>query len=552
MGDLSEEEEKVLSPFVTSTERNVFVLTNLPEVIKGALFSRYSRSTKSLRRLLIDEFLKDPQSGLSHLSTDASNSETLRASIKKAQDFYDRVLDGYGDDSVGELGGAHVAIENVSILATKLIQDARLGGSPLEKSTRYVWFDQKVDGDYLFYTDPKIMSSKHMELYLSINRKLFQTYADLVSPITEFVKKNYPLDDFAFFDSHLKKEIPYSEISDEKAKKRAQIAYNATVRAKACDMLRGLLPASTLTNMGYYGNGRFFQGLLSRLYTNQLSESQIIGNEMKEELDKVIPSFVRRAAKYDYVEKSDMQAEKFAKELTGSIKPLAVKPVVLVNYDKNSEDELISAIIYPHSKLSLMQLNVLVQSMSTNEKVQLIEDYIGDRKFRRDKPGRAFEHIYYTFDILADFGLFRDLHRHRVLTQQRQFLSTDHGFETPQEIIDAGFKDVYDEAMNSAKEAYEIIVKDFPLEAQYVVPLAYKIRWYMKFNLREAFHLIELRSTPQGHAGYRKVVQLMFKEIEKVHPVFAKAMKFVDLKDYPLGRLKSEMRKEEKRANLTK
>ena len=547
MGDLTEEEKKVLAPFVTSTERNIFVLTNLPEVIKGALFSRYSRSTKSLRRLLIDEFLKDPQSGLSQLSANTSQSEELRKAIKKAQDFYDRVLDGYGDDSVGELGGAHVAIENVSIIATKIIQDARIGGSPLEKSTRYVWFDQKVDGDYLFYKEPKIMNSKHKELYLSINRRLFQTYADLVAPITEFVKKNFPLEDFAFFDSQTKKEIPYSEISDEKMKKRAQIAYNAAVRSKACDLLRGLLPASTLTNMGVYGNGRFFQGLLSRLFQNELSEPQIIAKEMKEELDKVIPSFVRRAAKSDYLEKANKQAQKLAKSLTDSIKPLGVKPVVLVNYDKNLEDELISAILYPYSKLSMMQLNVLVQSISPEEKLKIMKEYIGERKARRDKPGRAFEHIYYTFDILADYGLFRDLHRHRVLTQQRQLLSTDHGYELPEEIVQAGYGDVFEQAMKEAKDAYDIIAKDFPTEAQYVVPLAYKIRFYMKLNLREAFHLIELRSTPQGHAGYRKIVQLMYKEIEKVHPVFAKAMKFVDLNDYPLGRLKSEMRKEEKR-----
>jgi len=552
MGDLTEEEKKVLAPFVTSTERNIFVLTNLPEVIKGALFSRYSRSTKSLRRLLIDEFLKDPQSGLSQLSANTSQSEELRKAIKKAQDFYDRVLDGYGDDSVGELGGAHVAIENVSIIATKIIQDARIGGSPLEKSTRYVWFDQKVDGDYLFYKEPKIMNSKHKELYLSINRRLFQTYADLVAPITEFVKKNFPLEDFAFFDSQTKKEIPYSEISDEKMKKRAQIAYNAAVRSKACDLLRGLLPASTLTNMGVYGNGRFFQGLLSRLFQNELSEPQIIAKEMKEELDKVIPSFVRRAAKSDYLEKANKQAQKLAKSLTDSIKPLGVKPVVLVNYDKNLEDELISAILYPYSKLSMMQLNVLVQSISPEEKLKIMKEYIGERKARRDKPGRAFEHIYYTFDILADYGLFRDLHRHRVLTQQRQLLSTDHGYELPEEIVQAGYGDVFEQAMKEAKDAYDIIAKDFPTEAQYVVPLAYKIRFYMKLNLREAFHLIELRSTPQGHAGYRKIVQLMYKEIEKVHPVFAKAMKFVDLNDYPLGRLKSEMRKEEKRANLNK
>ncbi len=541
----TDEEQKILAPFVTTLEKDVFVLTGLPEVIKGALFSRYSRSTKSLRRLLIDEFLKDPNSGLAHLSGASSNE--LQGAIKKAQDFYDRVLDGYGDDSVGELGGAHVAIENVSILATKVIQNARLGGSPLEKSTRYVWFDQKVDGDYLFYKEPRLMGSKHKERYLAISRKLFQTYADLVVPMTDFVKKNFPLDEFSFFDPGTKKEVPFSTIIDEKLKRRAQIAYNSSVRAKVCDVLRGLLPAGTLTNMGVFGNGRFFQGLLTRLYNTDLEEMQGIGKQMHSELDKVIPSFVRRGKRDEYTVQTAKQVEKLAQEFTSAIKPLGVRPVVLVNYDRDSEDELISATLYPHVRHSLMQLNVLVQSLPVDEKVMIIKAAVGERKHRRDKPGRSFEHIYYTFDILADYGLFRDLHRHRVLTQQRQILSTEHGYVLPQELKAAGVEEKYVECMDAAKQAYEEIAKDFPLEAQYVVPLAYNVRFYLKLNLREAFHLIELRSTPQGHEGYRKVVQLMYAEIEKVHPVFAKAMKFVDLNEYPLGRLKSELRKEEKR-----
>ncbi len=546
MDEFTEQEKEILLSFVTSVERDIFVLTNLPEVIKGALFSRYSRSTKSVRRLLLDEFLKDPQSGLAQLSFDKTQAESLRAAVKKAQDFYDRVLDGYGDDSVGELGGAHVACENVSILATKVLEDARIGGSPLEKSTRYVWFDQKVNGDFLFYKESKIMASKHKELYLKINRKLFQTYADLVVPVTDFVKLHFPLEQFAFFDPATKAEIPFSSISDEKLKKRASIAYNAAVRAKACDLLRGLLPASTLTNMGVFGNGRFFQGLISRLKTSDISEMQIIGSQMHEELDKVMPSFVRRA-------KSDEYTKQNIKNMTSFVSKLSLhsanssKMVSLVEFDADAENKILAAALYPHSSSSFESLTKAVSSFSLEQKNEILSAYIGKRKTRRDKPYRAFEHVYYTFDILADYGLFRDLHRHRLLTQQRQVLTTRHGFDLPYELEVAGLADKFVECMNEASNAFEEIASDFPNEAQYVVPLAYNIRWYMKMNLREALHFIELRSTPQGHAGYRKVAQLMFKEIEKVHPVFASSMNFVDLNDYPLGRLKSELRKEEKK-----
>ena len=543
MSEFTDEELKTIEPFVTNTSQNVFVLTNLPEVIKGALFSRYSRSVKSLRRLLIDEFLKDPQTGLSTLSFDPTQAEAMRTAVKKAQDFYDRVLDGYGDDSVGELGGAHVAIENVSMIATKVLEDARIGGSPLEKSTRYVWFDQKVNGDFLFLKEPTLMATNHKQLYLDTCRKLFQAYCDLIAPMTDFVKDNFPLDNFPFFDPATKTETPFKNISDEKLKKRAAIAYNSAVRAKACDVLRGLLPASTVTNMGIYGNGRFFQGLLSRLYNDQLAEMQAIGKEMHEELDKVIPSFVRRAKSDPYI----IENNKTIANIANKIKPITSEvPVVLTDFDDDLA-ELVAAILYPHSGVSFNDLKKKADSMSDEEQLKIISAYIGNRKVRRDKPGRAFEHIYYTFDILADYGIYRDLHRHRVLTQQRQLLTTDNGFELPDEIIASGNEKLYVECMQDAKKAFDIISKDHPLEAQYVVPLAYRIRWSVKINLREAFHLIELRSTPQGHAGYRKIAQLMFKEIEKVHPLMAKEMKFVDMKDYPLGRMGAELKKEEKR-----
>ncbi len=275
------EERKILESFVTNLDKPIFVLKNLPEVIKGALFSRYSRSKKSLRRLLLDEFILDKETGFTELvNFQQGQGVQLDAAIKKAHEFYDRVLDGYGDDSVGELGGAHIACEQVSNMASKVLEDARIGGSPLEKSTRYVYFDEKVDGDYLFYKEPELMQSEFAELYLKTNRMLFDTYAKLIEPTKKFLTERMPLGQFEFFDPTVKQTLQFANITDEKIIKRAQIAYNAAIRAKACDILRGFLPASTVTNVGIFGNGRFFQNLLTKMYTHPLTEMRNIATAM--------------------------------------------------------------------------------------------------------------------------------------------------------------------------------------------------------------------------------------------------------------------------------
>ena len=278
--NFSPAERSLLARYVTNTHESVFVLTNLPEVVKGALFSRYSRSAKGLRELLLTEFIQAPESefaGIGGLSGEAlpSGGTAARESelaVERAQGFYSRILDGYGDDSIAELGGAHLAIENVSMIATKVLEDARIGGSPLEKSTRYVFFGDKVNGEFLFYQEPTLMDSAHRELYLDTNRALFETYRNLIDPLTVYVEQT----------AH--REAGVSEA-----------AWRRSVRAKVFYGLRGLLPASALTNMGIYGNGRFFESLLIRLQLSPLAELRNLGGAMRAELSKVIPSFVRRA-----------------------------------------------------------------------------------------------------------------------------------------------------------------------------------------------------------------------------------------------------------------
>ena len=273
MEEFTQEEKEIIKPFMTSLDKPIFCLVNLPEVVKGALFARYSRSPKSLRRVLLDEFVNKPETGFKDLvSFQTGDTNTQIVAINKAEEFYDRVLIGYGDDSVAELGGAHVAVEQVSQIAAKFIESSRIGISPLEKSTRYIWFDKKIDGEYMYHRPKKIMDSKLAELFVETCNLLFDTYAKLIPEMTKFFKQRFPKN---------------PDISER--------GYEATIRAKACDVLRVFLPAATITNLGLFGNGRAFEYLLTKMYASPLEEMRDAAKSMQEELRKVIPSFVRRA-----------------------------------------------------------------------------------------------------------------------------------------------------------------------------------------------------------------------------------------------------------------
>ena len=546
----SSEETKILASYVSNMDKNVFVLTNLPEAVKGALFSRYSRSPKGLRRLLLDEFIRSQDFDFNQIAGQSTLSAAASPVNKqKADEFYTRVLDGYGDDSVGELGGCHIALENVSNVATKIIEDCRIGGSPLEKSTRYVFFDQKIDGKYPFFEEPRILQSEFRDQYVALMNQLFDTYAALIEPLKQFMQQRFPIEDFSFMvDLKTREEKKFPDITDETAKKRCQAAYNASIRAKTCDVLRGLLPAATLTNVGLFGNGRFFEYLLRKLYSHPLSEMHSLGKDIHGELDTQISSFVRRAKADEYLQKTKLDVRSAVQTITEKNRPSDAQPVSLVDYDPGAEEKLLAYLLYPDSNQSLVQLTQVVEHLDQGEKNALYQTYMGQRRNRRDKPGRAFENTYYTFDILADYGIYRDLQRHRVLTQERQLLSTVHGYDLPLEITEAGLEQSFVNCMKAADELYRKISVSMPFEAQYVVPMAYRIRWYMTLNLREAIHFIELRSTKQGHESYRRVAQLMYHEIKRVHPNFAGFMNYVDLNKYSLSRLDAETKNEIKRS----
>lgn len=520
------EEKKILAMYFTSTEDDVFALINLPEIVKGTLFSRYSRTAKDVRRLFLDEFFKEKQ--LSSVFKKTKQSEGNLVDLAKAEDFYERILVGYGDDSVAELGGAHVAIENLSMLATKSIEEHRVGLSPLEKSTRYVYFDRKGNGEYLFYKDEKIMKSKYKDMYIELNNLMFDTYSKIVREIQPLLKKIIPGDE-------------------------NDVAYKFSIRAKACDLARGLLPLSALTNMGVYGNGRAFEYLITTLLCDPLSEVREIGKQIHKHLSYVIPAFVERSvsgrgdACREYLTKTHAGILFKKKYVAHGSETLHTASVKLVDYDKKTIEKIITAILFAKTALPYKKAYQRVLHMSKKDKEAVLKAYLSRRKVRQHKPGRAMEEGYVGLEIVADWGVYKDLMRHRVLTRHRQLFTNELGYWIPKEIDYTGFGKLYRGTMDRAMEVYGKIKKDFPYEAQYVVAHAAYNRFYMRMNIREAIHMSELRSIPQGHPTYRHVAQEIAKEISKKIPLLGKyGFLFTDYKNYELERLSAFKRIQEK------
>lgn len=538
LSEFSIKEKEILFSHFSNTDDNVFAIITPRQVDRGALMSRYSRTDKSMRRIFLDEFLQNKNRG---------------------EEFYNRVLLEYGDDSVAELGEAQIAIEGLSNIAVKKIEDRRIGLSYLEKSSRYVAWNKKINGQYRFYREPTLMKSKFGDLYLDTCNFSFEIYSKNIEPMIKYIRERYPIEKYTFKDSKDGTEKSFSKLKEENDIKAANMIYNGSTKAKALDILRGLLPASTLTNVGITGNGRAFEYLLTILASSELKEEQDLASKIKKELDTTIKAFVRRADdKYGKAFQNYLQQlKKTSKIVTKEIKPKIFSGVrtQLVDYEseKTAIDKIITSIIYEQSPST--SYNIIMQQvkkLSDEKKRKIISAFTKLRQNRRHRPSRAFESVYYTFDLLNNFGMFRDFHRHRALTLERQLLTTDHGYNIPKEIKILGIEKEYRECLTKTKQTFDKIRKKHPEQGQYVVNFAYNYPYFMKFNLREACHLIELRTVPQGHIDYRQVAQQMFKEINRVHPNLSKIMKFVDLKKYDLERFESEKRSEEKRKNLKK
>jgi thymidylate synthase ThyX len=512
----TEAERERLRPHFTNLDRPVFALVNLPETVKAALFARYSRYPGTLRQLFLEEFADD-------LPDSRGMSEAGEG--KRAAQLYERIFLGYGDDSVAQLGGAHVACEWVSNVLTKILQRPRLGAY-LEQSTRYIAYDGPMPdppGGFRYYRDAALGPS-----YERAMDELFGIYSRALPRVCAWAEHEFP-----------------------RAADEPPAAHARAIKAKALDLLRGLLPASSLSHMGIFATGQTYEQLILHLLANPLPEARAYGQMILDELKGVIPSFLTRVERpdrggrwIDFLEARERAGAEWASRLglDGEEGP-AGPSVTLLRHDGDEED-LLAAMLFEAGSTSEEQIRSAIAALDANARAELLADLAGARGNRRHRPGRGLEALRYRFEIVADYGAFRDLQRHRMLTIQWQSLTPDLGADVPGQVDLAGCGDDYRRALEISRGQYQRLIEDgLATAAAYALCLGFRIRFVMDLNAREAMQLIELRSGREGHPSYRAVAHEMHAQISSVHPTVGAMMSHVDRETEPrLERILAEMR----------
>jgi thymidylate synthase ThyX len=533
--EFAREEQAALAPYFTSLAGPVFALVNLPEVVKGALFARYSRSPKSLRRLFLDEFLGP--SGLEAASLGGVGGD---AGARRAEQLFERVFVEYGDDSVAQLGGVHLACEGSSNILTKVLEWGRLMAY-LEQSTRYIPYDDRPDGRYRYHV-PAELTGRLRERYVATLDRTFDVYRAWLPKVRAFFEVKFPRDPA-----------------------ESETVYRMTIRAKALDTLRGMLPAATTSNVGIYGTGQAYEQLLLRMRAHPLREVRDYADLMLVELRKVIPAFLKRVDVPErggiwstYLEETRRETRDVVRRLLptesacgqgGHQGLVSTEEVMLTDFDPDGEVKVVAAALYAASSRPDAELLEIARRMTADERNAVLAAYGGKRLNRRHRPGRAFERTSYRFDVLGDYGAFRDLQRHRLLTLEWQRLTPRHGYLMPEAIADAGAAADWGRVLAESAELHDAIeAAGLPEVAPYAVSMAYRVRFYMEMNAREAMHVIELRTTPQGHPSYRRICQAMHRLIAERHPAIAATMTFADHSSVDLERLEAERAAERRRA----
>lgn len=414
---------------------------------------------------------------------------------EKSAEFHAKWVVGYGHSSVAEHATIHVAFENVSTVAAKVIEDCRLA-SYTEKSTRYQIYDH---GRY--YKPEKILSSRFADAYVKTLNELFDAYAASIPPLMELMRRKHP-----------------------KPEEMKEKLYEGVTKARACDVARYYLPAATLTNLGMTANARIFEWAITKFMSHPLDEMREIGAELKKTCLEVTPTLVKYADYNEYLASSD-------RSNPGTIEPS--EPVRIVEYDRDAEAKLATALLYRSSHLPYEQIRRSVAAMTENDRRTIINDALKNRG-PHDPPPRELEHIYFTFDILMDYGAFRDVQRHRMATQTNQLITAAHGFDVPPEIVEAGLEASFRAQMDATAALYHELEPEFPHEAQYVVPMAYRKRVLITWNLRELHHFIALRSGKKGHPSYRRIAQLCWTKLNEIYPWLTAFIR-VDMTDETLS-----------------
>jgi len=525
----TEAESERLRPHFTNLDRPVFALVNLPETVKAALFARYSRYPGTLRRLFLDEFADD----LPDTAALVDQGEGRRAA-----QLYERIFLGYGDDSVAQLGGAHVACEWVSNILTKVLQRPRLAGY-LEQSTRYIAYDAPMPG-----SDPA--DPAHPAHPAHPGYRYYRD--DSLGPDYERAMDGL----FGIYSASLPRVCAWAEREFPRGADEPEAAHARAIKAKALDLLRGLLPASSLSHMGIFATGQSYEQLILHLLAHPLEEARSYGRMILDELKAVMPSFLGRVERPDrggqwisYLESRERAGERWARRLgiDGAGEAPAGPSVTLLRVD-GDEDDLLSALLFEAGASSEEQVREAIGALDGDTRAELLADLAGERANRRYRPGRGLEALRYRFEIVADYGAFRDLQRHRMLTVQWQSLTPDLGADVPDQVELAGCGDEYRRALELSRREYERLVEHGPATAApYALCLGYRIRFVLDLNAREAMQLIELRSGREGHPSYRAVAHEMHAQISAVHPSVGALMTHVDRDTEPrLERILAEMR----------
>lgn len=504
--EVTEAGREYLEGAITDMEGNTYVFTDkLSPVTIAAAMARLSRRGDDMRITILDEF---------------ANKADKDAQLLK------RVITAYGDDSVQQLGGIHVVVENASNLLTKKLEWGRLAAY-LEQSTRYIYFDQKdANGRYRYLT-PQYLKPAVKKQYEQTMDKIFDLYSDMVRELTDYVRSN-----------------------SKTPEKERDIAWKGATRAQACDTIRPVLPVATKATVGIFASGQAYESLIMHLLSDELPEAREVGQSLLDQGRKIIPMFLERADKPDrggamiaYRANTNKAVKEFAKENLPSGNAPTAEDVTLVDFWPKNELLLVPDMLYEHSNLSLEQLQAEVNDWPYEKKAEALKVYMGERLNRRQRPGRAIEKAHYSWDLVCDYGIFRDLQRHRMVDDMNwQLLTPRYGFDIPKLVEEAGLTEQFEECFDLSLKLHSALQDaGYHLEAQYATLLGHKMRWKVTYNAREAFHLHELRTTPQGHPGYRKLVLQMHEKLAEVHPLLAEAMKFVNQDEDPeLTRLAAE------------
>ncbi len=420
---------------------------------------------------------------------------------QKSAEFHDKWVVGYGHSSVAEHAFFNIAIENVSLLAVECIQSNRLA-SYTEKSSRYQVYDRSriyIPAEFDKY--PYIKQS-----YLKAIDKLYTAYENAMPFIKAEIEKRYP-----------------------NTKNLPEKAYQGSIKSKWIDICRFLLPNSAMANLGMSTNARAWEYAITKMLSHPLSEVQEVGRRCKTVATEITPTLVKYADANAYYIKNEQylfnKTKSIDLENDSNFSSEQKLMVELIDHDQDAENKVLASLLYKYRTISYTEALAKVKTMNEEEKEGIFEYLLADSKSIYEKPPRELEYIYYTFDCLLDQGAYYDLKRNRIMTQTPQILSGNHGYYTPRIFKDVGLESEYKQAMEYSHQVYNVIYQEFPYEASYVTTKATARRFIMKMNLREAFYFIGLRSKKGGHVMYRKVAQMCWQHINRVHPSLAKYIK---------------------------